>query len=202
MKDRRKGAKSPLVWILLAAVLCCVVLSACTMTKPGESGKEEPTPPPAQETLAPSAELPEQTAVPTPAPPPPEVPEDASGLVPEDPLAFLLGFADAEIVSIYDESFKEYAIPDRSFEEIISAESWTAHVYNEFPASIAERLIIMRSGDWELRIEDDGEDCLYAAYAVGRGTSDPIIYFECGENLMDALMSWAIAQQAGQNGVN
>ena len=201
MKDKRKSAAKPAFWVILAAVLCSAVLSACTMTKPDESGKEEPTPP-IVETLFPTAELPEQTAVPTPAPPPPEVPEDASGLVPEDPLAFLLGFADAEIVSIYDESFKEYAIPGRSFAEIISAETWTAHVFNEFPASIAERLIIMRSGDWELRIEDDGEDCLYAAYEVGRDAFDPIIYFECGENIMDALMSWAIVQQAGQNGAN
>ena len=201
MKDKRKSAAKTAFWVILAAVLCCAVLSACTMTRPDESGKEEPTPP-IVATPFPTAELPEQTAVPAPAPPPPEVPEDASGLVPEDPLAFLLGFADAEIVSIYDESFKEYAISDRSFAEIISAETWTAHVYNEFPASIAERLIIMRNEDWQLRIEDDGEDCLYAAYAVGRGDSDPIIYFECGENLMDALMSWAIAQQAGQNGAN
>ena len=133
---------------------------------------------------------PEQSALPTPVPPP-SLPEIDAGIVPADPDAFLLGFADAEIVSIYDEFSREYAAPDKSFTEIISAETWTAHAFNEFPASIALRLIVMRSGDWELRIEDDGEDCLFAAYAVGRSASDPIIFFDCGENLMDDLMAWA-----------
>lgn len=147
---------------------------------------------------APSTEpdrRPEQSPLPAPEPPEgPVLPEDAYELVPADPKAFLLGFADAEIVSLYEENVREYTDPDRSFTEIISAETWTAHVFNEFPASIADRLIIMRSGDWELRIEDDGEDCLYAAYAVGRGASDPIIYFDCGENLMDELMAWALRE--------
>ena len=146
---------------------------------------------------APSTEpdrLPEQSALPTPVPPQ-SLPEIDAGIVPDDPEAFLLGFADAEIVSIYDEFSREYAAPDKSFTEIISAETWTAHAFNEFPASIALRLIVMRSGDWELRIEDDGEDCLFAAYAVGRPASDPIIFFDCGENLMDDLMAWAIARQ-------
>ncbi len=140
---------------------------------------------------------PEQSVLPTPAPPP-GLPEIDAGIVPADPEAFLLGFADAEIVSIYDEFSREYAAPDKSFAEIISAESWTAHAFTEFPASIALRLIVMKSGDWELRIEDDGEDCLVAAYAVGRSASDPIIFFDCGKNLMDELMSWALARQAGQ----
>ena len=139
---------------------------------------------------------PEQSALPTPVPPP-SLPEIDAGIVPADPEAFLLGFADAEIVSIYDEFSREYAAPDKSFTEIISAETWTAHAFNEFPASIALRLIVMRSGDWELRIEDDGEDCLFAAYAVGRSASDPIIFFDCGENLMDDLMAWAITRQDG-----
>lgn len=139
---------------------------------------------------------PEQSALPTPVPPP-NLPEIDAGIVPADPEAFLLGFADAEIVSIYDEFSKEYAAPDISFTEIISAETWTAHAFNEFPASIALRLIVMRSGDWELRIEDDGEDCLFAAYAVERSASDPIIFFDCGENLMDDLMAWAITRQDG-----
>ena len=184
MKDRRKSAKRPVLWITFVAMLCCIALTACTRTKPDEIGKEELTPPPAQSVL------------PTPAPPP-SLPEIDAGVVPDDPETFLLGFADAEIVSIYDEFSREYAAPDKSFAEIISAETWTAHAFPEFPASIAERLIIMRNGDWELRIEDDGEDCLYAAYAVGRSASDLIIYFDCGENLMDELMSWAIARQAG-----
>lgn len=196
MKDRRKNAKRPVLWITFVAMLCCIALTACTRTKPDEIGKEELTPPPAQETVLPTADLPEQSVPPTPAPPP-SLPEIDAEVVPDDPEAFLLGFADAEIVSIYDEFSREYAAPDKSFAEIISAETWTAHAFPEFPASIAERLIIMRNGDWELRIEDDGDDCLYAAYAVGRSASDPIIYFDCGEDLMDALMSWAIARQAG-----
>lgn len=148
---------------------------------------------------APSTEpdrVPEQSVLPTPEPPEgPILPENASELIPADPLAFLLGFADGEIVSLYSEHTRESVAPDRSFTQIISAETWTAHVFNEFPASIAERQIFMRNGDWELYIEDDGEDCLYAAYAIGRAASDPIIYFDCGENLMDELMAWAIARQ-------
>lgn len=143
------------------------------------------------------------TFIPAPSTEPDRLPEpvgpddssDAFELALSDPLAFLLGFADGEIVSLYSEHTREYVAPDRSFTQIISAETWTAHVFNEFPASIAERQIFMRNGDWELYIEDDGEDCLYAAYVIGRAASDPIIYFDCGENLMDELMAWAIARQ-------
>lgn len=301
MKDRRKSAKKPVLWITLVAMLCCIVPAVCLMTKPADRGQDlsflnyrNAIPLIGQNDTAPYANLyptdsdgvqpgvadaktlaqflesakwtkrrapssspeergrieflieddyriivyqserlaairvgndvryyrigdgdyeaalaafipapgtepdlpPEQSALPTPVPPP-SLPEIDAEVVPDDPEAFLLGFADAEIVSIYDENGKEYAIPDKGFAEIISAETWTAHAFTEFPASIAERLVIMRNGDWELRIEDDGEDCLYAAYAVGRSASDPIIYFDCGDNLMDALMSWAIARQAG-----
>lgn len=301
MKDRRKSAKKPVLWITLVAMLGCVVLAVCLMTKPADRGQDlsflnyrNAIPLIGQNDTAPYANLypaesdgvqpgvadskvlveflesakwtkrrapssspeprgcieflieddyriivyqrerlaairvrndvryyrigdgdyeaalaafipepstepdrpPEQSALPTPVPPP-SLPEIDAEVVPDDPETFLLGFADAEIVSIYDESGKEYAIPDRSFEEIISAETWTAHAFIEFPASIALRLIVMRSGDRELRIEDDGEDCLYAAYAVGRSASDPIIFFDCGENLMDELMAWALARQAG-----
>ena len=140
----------------------------------------------------------EQSAMPTPEPPEwTPSPDYASELIPEDPLAFLLGFADGEIVSLYDETSRSYENTGKSFAEIVSAKSWTAHAFPDTPASIAERLIIIVSGDWRLRIEDDGEDCLYMASLNGRGANDPVIYLDCGENLMDELMAWAI-NEAGK----
>lgn len=150
---------------------------------------------------APSTEpdrVPEQSAMPTPEPPEwTPSPDYASELIPEDPLAFLLGFADGEIVSLYDESGRSYENTGKSFAEIVSAESWTAHAFQDFPASIAERLIIIVSGDWRLRIEDDGEDCLYMARPNNTDANAPVIYLECGENLMDELMAWA-TNEAGK----
>ena len=141
----------------------------------------------------------EQSVLPTPEPPEgPILPENASELIPADPLAFLLGFADGEIVSLYDETSRSYENTGRSFAEIVSAESWTAEIVPGFPASIAERLIIMTSGDWRLRIEDDGEDCLYMACPNNTGANDPVIYLDCGKNLMDELMAWAQARQSQQ----
>lgn len=141
----------------------------------------------------------EQSVLPTPEPPEgPILPENASELIPADPLAFLLGFADGEIVSLYDETSRSYENTGRSFAEIVSAESWTAEIVPGFPASIAERLIIMTSGDWRLRIEDDGEDCLYMACPNNTGANNPVIYLDCGKNLMDELMAWAQARQSQQ----
>lgn len=141
----------------------------------------------------------EQSVLPTPEPPEgPILPENASELIPADPLAFLLGFADGEIVSLYDETSRSYENTGRNFAEIVSAESWTAEIVPGFPASIAERLIIMTSGDWRLRIEDDGEDCLYMACPNNTGANDPVIYLDCGKNLMDELMAWAQARQSQQ----
>lgn len=144
---------------------------------------------------APSTEpdrLPEQSALPTPEPPVWTFsPDYASELIPEDPLAFLLDFSNGEIVSLYDETGRSYESTGKSFAEIVSAVSWTAHAFPDTPASIAERLIIIVSGDWRLRIEDDGEDCLYMARPVDTGLDDPVIYLDCGENLMDELMAWA-----------
>ena len=141
----------------------------------------------------------EQSVLPTPEPPEgPILPENASELIPADPLAFLLGFADGEIVSLYDETSRSYENTGRSFAEIVSAESWTAEIVPGFPASIAERLMIMTSGDWRLRIEDDGEDCLYMACPNNTGANDPVIYLDCGKNLMDELMAWAQARQSQQ----
>ena len=151
---------------------------------------------------APSTEpdrVPEQSALPTPEPPIWTFsPDYASELIPEDPLAFLLGFADGEIVSLYDETSRSYEHTGKSFAEIVSAESWTAHAFPDTPASIAERLIIIVSGDWRLRIEDDGEDCLYMARPVDTGLDDPVIYLDCGKDLMDELMAWAQARQSQQ----
>ena len=127
----------------------------------------------------------------------PIISADASEHVPADPLAFLLGFADGEIVSLYDETGRSYESTGKSFAEIVSAVSWTAHAFPDTPASIAERLIIIVSGDWRLRIEDDGEDCLYMALPVDAGVNAPVIYLDCSENLMDELMAWAIARQDG-----
>ena len=141
----------------------------------------------------------EQSVLPTPEPPEgPTLPENASELIPADPLAFLLGFADGEIVSLYDETSRSYENTGRSFAEIVSAESWTAEIVLGFPASIAERLIIMTSGEWRLRIEDDGEECLYMACPNNTGANDPVIYLDCGKNLMDELMAWAQARQSQQ----
>ena len=141
----------------------------------------------------------EQSVLPTPEPPEGSIlPENASELIPADPLAFLLGFADGEIVSLYDETSRSYENTGRSFAEIVSAESWTVEIVPGFPASIAERLIIMTSGDWRLRIEDDGEDCLYMACPNNTGANDPVIYLDCGKNLMDELMAWAQARQSQQ----
>ena len=119
-------------------------------------------------------------------------PDYASELIPEDPLAFLLDFSNGEIVSLYDETGRSYESTGKSFAEIVSAVSWTAHAFPDTPASIAERLIIIVSGDWRLRIEDDGEDCLYMARPVDTGLDDPVIYLDCGKNLMDELMAWAL----------
>lgn len=141
---------------------------------------------------------PEQSVLPTPEPPEgPILPDNASELIPADPLAFLLGFSDGEIVSLYDETSRSYENTGRSFAEIVSAEIWTAEIVPGFPASIAERLIIMTSGDWRLRIEDDGEDCLYMVCPNNTGANDPVIYLDCGKNLMDELMAWAQASQQG-----
>ena len=151
---------------------------------------------------APSTEpdrLPEQSALPTPEPPVWTFsPDYASELIPEDPLAFLLDFSNGEIVSLYDETGRSYESTGKSFAEIVSAESWTAHAFPDTPASIAERLIIIVSGDWRLRIEDDGEDCLYMARPVDTGLDDPVIYLDCGKDLMDELMAWAQARQSQQ----
>lgn len=145
---------------------------------------------------APSTEpdrRPEQSALPTPEPPVWTFsPDYASELIPEDPLAFLLDFSNGEIVSLYDETGRSYESTGKSFAEIVSAVSWTAHAFPDTPASIAERLIIIVSGDWRLRIEDDGEDCLYMARPVDTGLDDPVIYLDCGKNLMDELMAWAL----------
>ena len=186
---------------VFAAVLGCIVLFLCFAANPAGSDKSEPTPPPAHETPSPTPEWPEQSAMPTPEPPEwTPSPDYASELIPEDPLAFLLGFADGEIVSLYDETSRSYENTGKSFAEIVSAKSWTAHAFPDTPASIAERLIIIVSGDWRLRIEDDGEDCLYMASLNGRGANDPVIYLDCGENLMDELMAWALVRQAQQQG--
>ncbi|MBR6096161.1 MAG: hypothetical protein IKP82_04335 [Oscillospiraceae bacterium] len=114
-----------------------------------------------------------------------------------DPLAFLLGFADAQVVTVVDETSRSYENGGKSFDEIVSAQAWTAHRSEGFPSSAPDRLIVIISGDLELRIEEQAGECLYMAYPIDTGAFDPVIYFDCGKNLMDELMPWA-AYEAGK----
>ena len=124
--------------------------------------------------------------------------ESSAGIDLTDPEAILLSFSNAQVVTVIDETDRSYENTGRNFAEIVSAQTWSAEIVPGFPASIAERLIIMTSGDWRLRIEDDGEDCLYMACPNNTGANDPVIYLDCGKNLMDELMAWAQARQSQQ----
>ncbi len=125
----------------------------------------------------------------------PDDSSDAFELALSDPLAFLRSFADAQIVTVIDETDRNYENSGILFDEIVSAQSWTAHQSEGFPASAPDRLIVMISGDWELRIEEQAGECLYMGYPKDSDANSPVIYLDCGENLMDELMAWAIKNQ-------
>lgn len=133
---------------------------------------------------------------PAPAPPEGAMPETA---VPDvDPLALLQSFSGAQVLTVYDRTGQSYFPPLRSFAELVAGEEWTVSQMNEFPASVADRLIELLADGQVLRIEDDGSgDLLYMIYDADWDWGDPVLYLDGGDGLMDELMAWAQAQKNG-----
>ena len=124
--------------------------------------------------------------------------ESSAGIDLTDPEAVLLSFSNAQVVTVIDETDRSYENTGRNFAEIVSAQTWSAHQTEGFPASYPDRLIVMIHGDWELRIEEATGECLYMVFPKDSDANSLVTYLECGKNLMDELMPWAQARQSQQ----
>lgn len=124
--------------------------------------------------------------------------ESSAGIDLTDPEAVLLSFSNAQVVTVIDETDRSYENTGRNFAEIVSAQTWSAHQTEGFPASYPDRLIVMIHGDWELRIEEATGECLYMVFPKDSDANSLVTYLECGKNLMDELMAWAQARQSQQ----
>ena len=145
------------------------------------------------------------TFIPAPSTAPDRVPEEKTGaeLLSSDPLAFLLGFANGQVMTVIDNTYRQYADSTKSFDEIVSARTWTVRETQGFPSSDPDRVILIRYDGfpqdvgWGLRFEESGGEMLCFASRF-LSSSDAAWYFDCGENLMDELMAWALVRQAQQ----
>ena len=117
--------------------------------------------------------------------------ESSAGIDLTDPEAILLSFSNAQVVTVIDETDRSYKNTGRNFAEIVSAQTWSAHQTEGFPASYPDRLIVMIHGDWELRIEEATGECLYMVFPKDSDANSLVTYLDCGKNLMDELMPWA-----------
>ena len=180
--------KRPAFWVILAAVLGCLVLVLCFAANPVGNQKSEPTPPPMQETPLPTPELPPEGS---------GLSENAPAFVPADPEAFLLSFSSGKVIERIDYSEREYADSGKGFDEIISARTWIAHESRGFPASAPDRVVELLRDDfpqdpgWVLRFEESDSEMLCIAWQA-YSSSDATWVLDCGENLMDELMPWAM----------
>lgn len=118
--------------------------------------------------------------------------ESSAGIDLTDPEAVLLSFSNAQVVTVIDETDRSYENTGRNFAEIVSAQTWSAHQTEGFPASYPDRLIVMIHGDWELRIEEATGECLYMVFPKDSDANSLVTYLDCGKNLMDELMPWAL----------
>lgn len=124
--------------------------------------------------------------------------ESSAGIDLTDPEGILLSFSNAQVVTVIDETDRSYENTGRNFAEIVSAQTWSAHQTEGFPASYPDRLIVMIHGDWELRIEEATGECLYMVFPKDSDANSLVTYLDCGKNLMDELMAWAQARQSQQ----
>ncbi len=143
--------------------------------------------------------------IPAPSTEPDRVPEGKTtlDLLTSDPLAFLLGFSDGEVLTAIDSTSRQYADSGKSFAEIVSGKVWTVREVQGFPSSDPDRVIDILCDDfpqdlgWALRFEEsDGEMLCIASRMLS--SLDTVWYLDCGENLMDELMAWALVRQAQQ----
>ena len=142
------------------------------------------------------------TFIPAPSTEPDRLPEQTfnTELVLSDPLTFLLSFSNAEIVTLIDNTGHSYEESDKSFDEIITALTWTAQAIQGFTTVEPLRQIYLRGDDyWCLNFEQTTPDSKMVCYAHNLLSSQSaMISFDCGENLMDELMAWALARQTQQ----
>ena len=114
-------------------------------------------------------------------------------LILSDPLSFLLSFSHAEIVTLIDNTGRSYEEAGKSFNEIISSQTWTAQAIQGFTTVEPSRQIYLRGDDyWCLSFEQTAPDSEMTCCAHNLLSSQSmLISFDCGENLMDELMAWA-----------
>ncbi|MBR5095223.1 MAG: M56 family metallopeptidase [Oscillospiraceae bacterium] len=140
--------------------------------------------------------------IPAPSTAPDRVPEGktATELLSSDPLAFLHSFANGQILTVIDNTGRQYTDRAKSFDEIVSAQTWTVRETHGFPASDPDRVIQILCEDfpqdvgWALRFEESGGEMLCIASRM-LSSLDTVWYLDCGEDLMDELMAWALARQ-------
>ena len=141
------------------------------------------------------------TFIPAPSTEPDRPPEQTfdTELILSDPLSFLLSFSNAEIVTLIDNTGRSYEESGKSFHEIISSQAWTAQAIQGFTTVEPSRQIYLRGDDyWCLSFEQTALDSEMTCCAHNLLSSQSmLISFDCGENLMDELMAWAIARQDG-----
>ncbi len=148
------------------------------------------------------------TFIPAPSTEPDRLPEpegsddriDTSELALSDPLVFLLRFSDGEILTVTDSTNRQYADSGKSFAEIVSGKVWTVREVQGFPSSDPDRAFDILCEDfpqdlgWVLRFEESEGEMLCIAMRM-LSSRDTVWYLDCGENLMDELMPWALARQ-------
>lgn len=141
------------------------------------------------------------TFIPAPSTEPDRRPEQTfdTELILSDPLSFLLSFSNAEIVTLIDNTGRSYEESGKSYNEIISSQTWTAQAIQGFATVEPSRQIYLRGDDyWCLSFEQTAPDSEMTCFAHNLLSSQSmLISFDCGENLMDELMAWVIARQDG-----
>ena len=142
------------------------------------------------------------TFIPAPSTEPDRRPEQTfdTELIFSDPLSFLLSFSNAEIVTLINNTGRSYEEAGKSFNEIISSQTWTAQAIQGFTTVEPSRQIYLRGDDyWCLSFEQTAPDSEMTCCAHNLLSSQSmLISFDCGENLMDELMAWAQARQSQQ----
>ena len=134
-----------------------------------------------------------QSFIPAPSTKPDQPPSQSLDyeLMLSNSLTLLRSFSDAQVVTVIDKTGRSYENSGKSFDEIVSSQTWSVHQSEGFPASDPDRLIVMIHGDWELRIEEASGECLYMIIPKDSDANSLVTYLDCGLNLLDELMPWA-----------
>ena len=118
-----------------------------------------------------------------------------------DPMSFLLGFSEGQIVSIRDETGRSYEGTAKRYEEIVTSRNWTARsVIGPAERGPVRRIELRAEGlpPWRLVYEESAPGDETVCYLYTRlFTRCNRFEFRCGESLMDELMAWALAREQG-----